>query len=109
MLTKESKTQGEITSRIKEWEGTEVILNLNLNFSKNVNVIHLLIQKYLLSIYYVLNTILATKDLAESKRGHKLLFKWSLHLRGKRLKIKVRFLSSGGSVRRKIKQRVQKN
>ena len=69
MLTKESKTQGEITSRIKEWEGTEVILNLNLNFSKNVNVIHLLFQKYLLSIYYVLNTILATKDMAENKRG----------------------------------------
>ena len=68
MLTKESKTQGKITSRIKGWEGTEVILNLNLNFSKNVNVIHLRFQKYLLRIYYVLNTILATKDLAENKR-----------------------------------------
>lgn len=32
MLTKESKTQGEITSKIKEWEGTEVFLNLSLNF-----------------------------------------------------------------------------
>lgn len=42
-LTKESKTQGETTSRIKEWEGTDMILNLN--FSKNVNIIHLLIQK----------------------------------------------------------------
>lgn len=61
MLTKESKTQGEITSKIKEWEGTEVFLNLSLNFRKNVNVIHLLFQTYLLSIYYVLNTILAPK------------------------------------------------
>lgn len=99
MLTKESKIQGEVTSRIKECEGREVTLNLNLHFSKNVNVIHLLIQKYLLSIYYVPNIILAPRSW--QRKGTKFFFQWSLRLRGIRLKIKVRFLSSGDKCQEK--------
>lgn len=59
--------------------GRKVILNLNLNLSKNVSVIHLLIHKYLLSIYYVSNTIIDTRDLAENKQ--KSLYKWFISAR----------------------------
>lgn len=74
MLTKESKIWGEITGRKNERE--VVILSLNVDFSKNVNVIYLLIDsKYLLSICYVPNTILDISDVSENKRDENSFLK----------------------------------
>lgn len=73
MLTKELKTWGEITG----WKNEgEAILSLNVDFSKNVNVICLLIDsKYLLSICYVPNTILDISDVSENKRDNNSFLK----------------------------------
>ena len=82
MLTKGSKAGEERTNRMQvEWERREMILNLNLDFTKNVNVIHSFSHSKIFNEHLLCAKHYFREYIREEKR-EKFLLKWSLHLIG---------------------------